>query len=67
MKRIGIKGPGGQQQTKRPGVRKPPAVSGGPTGEAIAQNRATRFDINKSPLTTGNVNYKPPGCEDGMS
>jgi hypothetical protein len=38
-----------------------------PSGEAIGQNRGTQFGTNKSPLTTGNPNYKSPGSEGGMS
>lgn len=70
---IGIR-TGGSSSDKTPalpkiGVRKGklPETSG-PTGEAIEQNRATQFGYgNDSPLTTGNKNYKSPGCEGGMS
>lgn len=42
-------------------------VDAKPSGEAIEQDKATQFLINKSPLTTGNPNYKSPGSAGGMT
>lgn len=73
MARIGVKPPThekaeGPAPLPKVGIRNTKgAETSGVTGPAVEQNRATQFLINDSPLTTGNKNYKSPGCEGGMS
>lgn len=64
MAKVGVKKATAAGLARKAGVK---SASGGPHGPALAQNRATQFDVNDSVQTTGNVNYKRPGYACGMS
>ncbi len=67
MGRIGIK-TDGKKSAKRVGVKATgPSGNPDPSGPALAQDRATQFLLNNSPLSTGNINYKSPGSAGGMT
>jgi hypothetical protein len=71
--KVGVKSDTGKAPTKRylPVIKN----TSGATGEAVKQNADTYFGTSLawagggecSPLTQGSYDYKPVGCEGGMS